>query len=255
VDLALIMPPHALLLLKNNLSKLVAGSIPQDVTFPSEGFVGRLLIIDVLGAASLVGLWYLLFARYNRQKGALALRWVQLACSNRGRIIESKWLNACRLQAHLSFSSQWFDNTRVTIRLRPRPVPFQWLLAVWRKQKETVTFEADLDDAPTFQLEIFRHRWITDKTGSLSNPKRNWEISRPGPVVLTTRTEWTQELTPVVNTLMTSRGHSLMTVRFRPNSPHLVATIPLEAVSDEETAAGFLTVLRDLAAGASTSRQ
>jgi hypothetical protein len=89
----------------------------------------------------------------------------------------------------------------------------------------------------------------------LSNPKRNWEIARPGPVVLTTRTEWTHELTPVVNTLMTSRGHSLMTVRFRPNSPHLVATIPLDAVCDEQTAAGFLTVLRDLAAGASTSRQ
>jgi len=217
--------------------------------------VGRLLIIDVLGAAGLIGLWYILFARYDRQKGALVLRWVQLACSNRGRIIESRWLSACRLQAHLSLASNWFDNTRVTIRLRPRPVPVQWLLSIWRKQKETVTFEADLDEVPNFQLEIFRHRWITDKSGSLSNPKRNWEIARPGPVVLTTRTEWTHELTPVVNTLMTSRGHSLMTVRFRPNSPHLVATIPLDAVCDEQTAAGFLTVLRDLAAGASTSRQ
>lgn len=217
--------------------------------------MGRLLVIDVLGAAALIGLWYFLFARYNRHKGTLALRWVQMACSNRGRIIEARWLGACRLQADVSFAAHWFDNTRVTIRLRPRPVAIQWLLAIWRKQKETVTFEADLDEVPNFHLEVFRHRWITDKSGSLSNPKRNWEISRPGPVVLTTRTEWTQELTPVVNTLMTSRGHSLMTVRFRPSSPHLVATVPLDAVSDEQTAAGFLTVLRDLAAGASTSRQ
>jgi hypothetical protein len=59
----------------------------------------------------------------------------------------------------------------------------------------------------------------------------------------------------VVNSLMTSRGHNLLTVRFRPESPHLAATIPLEALSDEQAAAGFLSVLRELAAGASTHQQ
>jgi hypothetical protein len=54
---------------------------------------------------------------------------------------------------------------------------------------------------------------------------------------------------------MTSRGHNLLTVRFRPESPHLAATIPLEALSDEQAAAGFLSVLRELAAGASTHQQ
>jgi len=43
-------------------------------------------------------------------------------------------------------------------------------------------------------------------------------------------------------------------VRFRPDSPNLAATIPLEALSDEEATASFLTVLRDLASGASASR-
>ncbi|WP_205687853.1 hypothetical protein, partial [Ciceribacter ferrooxidans] len=71
---------------------------------------------------------------------------------------------------------------------------------------------------------------------------------------LTTRTEWTHELTPVVNTLMTSRGHNLLSVRFRPDSPNLAATIALDALSDEETTAAFLGVLRDLAAGSSASR-
>src|SRR5581483_5657912 len=126
----------------------------------------------------------------------------------------------------------WFENARITIKLLPRPIPIQWVVCLWRRQKETLTFEADLDYSPTFQLEI----------------------SRPGPVVLTTRTEWTHELTPVVNTLMTSRGHSLITVRFRPDSPNLAATIPLDALADEEATAAFLNVLRDLAAGASASK-
>ena len=213
------------------------------------------IAIDAVGVAiAVVVVWYLLFTRYNRRRGALVLQWVEAACATRGRIVESKWLSTSRLQAHFSFASHWFENARITIKLLPRPVPLQWIVCLWRRQRETLTFEADLDDSPNFHLEITRHRWLTQKPKEISSPERNWTISRPGPVVLTTRTEWTHELTPVVNTLMTSRGHNLLTVRFRPDSPNLAATIPLDALSDEETTASFLSVLRDLAAGSSASR-
>ncbi|MDQ1408229.1 MAG: hypothetical protein QOG55_3858 [Acidobacteriaceae bacterium] len=214
----------------------------------------RLIAIDAVCASTMVVLWYLLFSRYNRRKGTLVLRWVEAACATRGRVVDMKWLSTSRLQVHLSFAAHWFENARVTIKLLPRPIPIQWILCLWRRQRETVTFEADLDDTPTFHLEITRHRWLTQKPKEVTNPARNWTLSRPGPVVLTTRTEWTHELTPVVNTLMTSRGHNLLTVRFRPDSPHLAATIPLEALSDEQTTAAFLSVLKDLAAGSSASR-
>ncbi len=217
--------------------------------------MGRLALIDALTAAALLAIWYFCLARYNRHKGALALRWVEAACSGRGRIVEARWLGTCRLQAKLGFAAHWFENARVTVRLLPRPIPLQWLLSLGRKQKETLTFEADLDCAPTFHLQIFRHRWLTHKPGRIAAQSKNWAISRPGPVVLTTRRLWTQEFTPVVNTLMTSQGHNLITVRFRPQSPHLTATVALESLADEQAAASFLTVVRDLAAGASTSRQ
>jgi hypothetical protein len=214
-----------------------------------------LIAIDAVSVATaVVVVWYFLFSRYNRRRGALVLQWVEAACATRARLVETKWLSASRLQAHFSFASHWFENARITIKLLPRPIPIQWIVCLWRRQKETLTFEADLGYSPSFHLEISRHRWLTQKPKEISNPERNWTISRPGPVVLTTRTEWTHELTPVVNTLMTSRGHNLLTVRFRPDSPNLAATIPLEALSDEEATAAFLTVLRDLAAGASASR-
>jgi hypothetical protein len=180
---------------------------------------------------------------------------VEVACSNRARIVEARWIGASRLQAHLRFAAHWFENARVTIRLLPRPLPIQWLLSRWHKQRETVTFEADLDYVPGIHLEVLRHRWLTHRSGKLAQPAHNWTVSRPGPVVLTTSTQWRQELPPIVNTLMTSRGHDLLTVRFGPDSPHLAATIDLESLSGEEAAAGFLGVVRDLAAGASTSRQ
>jgi hypothetical protein len=216
--------------------------------------VVRLIAIAALSAVAVDLAWFLLFSRYNRRKGVLVLRWVEAACATRGRVLDTKWLSKSCLQAQVSFAAHWFENARVTIKLLPRPILFQWIACLWRQQRETVTFEADLDDSPTFHLEISRHRWLTQKPKEVSNPNRNWTISKPGPVVLTTRTEWTHELTPVVNTLMTSRGHNLLTVRFRPDSPHLSATIPLDALSDEETTAAFLGVLRELAAGASASR-
>ena len=217
--------------------------------------MGTIFAIDIAAAAALVGLWYFCFARYNRRKGIRALRWVESACSHHGRITDARWFGASRLQARLRFAAHWVANAQVTIRLRPRPLPIQWLLSRWHQQKETITFEADLDYAPGIKLEVLRHRWLTHSNKKLTSTAQEWTITRPGPVILTTCTEWRKELPPIVNTLMTTRGHSLLSVRLRQDSPHLAATIDLEDLSNEEAAASFLGVLRDLAAAASTSHQ
>ncbi len=220
-----------------------------------RGFVGRLVLIDAVSAVVLLGAWFFYFVRYNRRKGAAALHWVEAACSNQGQMLDARWLSVALLQARFGFNAHWFDNARVTIRLRPRPIPFKWFVSIWHKQKETLTFEADFDGAPGFHLDVFRHRWLSQRHSHMSSQARDWSVSRPGPVILTTRTRWTQELSPVVNTLMTARGHNLISVRFRSESPHIAATVPLEALSDEQDAAGFLSVLRELATGASASHQ
>ena len=216
--------------------------------------MGRFFLIDALVAAALLALWYFSLAHYNRHKGTKALRWVEEACSGRGRIVEARWFGSCRLQARMGFAANWLENARVTVLLTPRPIPFQWFLSIWRKQKETLTFEADLDYIPGFQLEVHRHHWLTHKRRA-GTVGKNWSITRPGPVVLTTRTQWTQELAPVVNALMMSRGHNLLSVQFRSESPQLAATVALDALSGQESAASFLNMVHDLATGASTSRQ
>lgn len=220
--------------------------------------MGRFLLIDGLidgaAAVALVGLWYLCLASYNRRRGTKALRWLETACSGRARVLEAHWLGTSGLQAHLGFAAHWFENARVTIRLLPRPLPVQWLLSRWHKQRETLTFEADLDYAPNVRLEVLRHRWVSHGDSKVIRDSRDWTVVRPGPVVLTTCSQWKQEVPPIVNTLITTRGHNLLSVRFRPESPHLAATIDLEALSDEQAATGFLEVLRELA-GSSRSRQ
>ena len=219
--------------------------------------MGRLLLIDVVASVSVLGLWYVVFSHYNRKKGAAALRWVQTACAGKGRVLESRWLGNARLQARLHFPSRWFENARVTVRFRPRALPLQWLISCWHKQKETLTFEADLDGSPTFHLEVMRHRWCAHNRGISSRKQdgREWNVYEPGPVVLTTRTHWKQDPSAELSALMSARRQDILQVHFRPESPQFSATVRLEALSDPEAAAEFVSALREIAAGASTHRQ
>lgn len=218
--------------------------------------MARLLLIDVVASVFILGLWYFLFYTYNRKKGAAALRWVQNACADKGRIVESRWIGSSRVQARLHFPAHWFENARVTVKFRPRALPIQWLISCWHKQKETLTFEADLGGSPSFSLEVMRHRWSAYNRGISSRRKnREWEIYEPGPIILTTRTHWKQDPTAELNALMSARRQEILQVRFRPESPQFSATLQLESLSDPNAAAGFVSALREIAAGASAHQQ
>ena len=227
--------------------------------------MGRLLVIDVVCAFVVLTGWYLFFAAYNRRRGAEALRWVESACKGKGRVLDCVWLKSphlhlptfVQLRARLQFASRSFENARVTMKFRPRPMPVKWILSRLYKQKETLTFEADLGGSPNLRLDVIRHRWCAHSRGVVSHNKkqRQWDIYEPGPIVLTTRTHWQEDSTPELNTLMTVRQQDVLQVRFRPESPQFSATIALDALDDPHAAAGFLTTLRELAAGASAHRQ
>jgi hypothetical protein len=197
-------------------------------------------------AGAVLVLWYLTFARYNRQLAARILGRVQMAW--RGRVTGTRWAGSSQLYVGLQVPFSIFRRTRVTMRLLPRPVPTNWVLSVLRKQRETITFEADLDQAPSFNLEIHHHRW------SGRSPKatrsQDWTLSHPGPIVLTTREDWDEDHNPMIHALLASRERAFLSVRFCPESPHFSATLPLESVPDQDAAAEVLGSLRELAAGA-----
>jgi hypothetical protein len=224
--------------------------------------VGVWVLIDVTAAAAVVLLiWYVGFARYNRRRGAAALKWVQIACLGKGWILSPRWqASSSRLKATLRLSSRWFDEARLTVRLLPRPLPLHWLVSHWHKQQETLTFEADLGFPPVFHLDVIRHRWSGRTGGEPAGPAgrkgrdRTWTISRPGPVILTTKEDWPAELTPVVNALASWHDKDFVSVRFNRNSPHFTATVALNSLSDHKAAAGLLGLFRELAASSSAKQ-
>jgi hypothetical protein len=230
--------------------------------------VGAWVLIDVAAAATVALLiWYVGFARYNRRRGAAVLDWVQTACLGKGRILDPRWrASSSLLKATLHLSTRWFNDARLTVRLVPRPLPLQWLVSRWHGQEETLTFEADMGFPPVFHLDVIRHRWsgrtgaptkspVGTKTGrKTASRDRIWTISRPGPVILTTKEDWPTELTPVVNALASWHDKDFVSVRFNPRSPHFTATVALDSLSDHKAAAGLLGLFRELAASSSAKQ-
>ena len=182
--------------------------------------MGRFLLIDVAAAAVALFLWYGWFVSYNRRRGAALLHWVQAACLGKGRVLNPRWrAGSSQLKATLRLSSRWFEDARLIVHLQPRPFPVQWFLSRWRKHGETLTFEADMGFPPGFHLDVIRRRWSGHSVKKAASETRTWTLSRPGPVVLTTKDEWPPELTPVINALTAWRDKDFLNVRFKPTSP------------------------------------
>ena len=232
--------------------------------------MGRFILIDVIVALALFALWYAWFIHYNRRRAADVLQWVQAACLGKGRVADLRWqASSSRLKATLHLSSRWFEDAHLTIRLLPRALPVQWAMSRWRQQQETLTFEANMGFPPGFHLDVIRHRWsgrtgardsgtkdrsLKDAGSKNSTRTRAWTISRPGPVILTTKEDWPVELSPVVNALASWRDKNFVGVRFNSTSPHFTATVALENLSDQKAATALLGLFRELAASSSAKQ-
>jgi hypothetical protein len=58
----------------------------------------------------------------------------------------------------------------------------------------------------------------------------------------------------LVNALTTWRDKDFISVRFNPTSPHFIATVALDTLSDENTAAALLGLFRELAMSSSAKQ-
>ncbi len=214
-----------------------------------------MILIDLVVGAVLVGLWYLLFTRSNRKRAVRIQRWIEAAFAGHGHVVGVHWTAASRFHLRLRLSSSLFQRAGVTVQLFPRELPLHWLLMRLRKRREIAIFEADLDCAPAFNLEVHNHRWCARSSKKLKLDASNSLVEHCGPFVLTTRNDWQREITSMMTALVASRDCDFLTVAFRRTTPHFSATVPLDSLAPEvQSDSDLVDVLRELAAGASTSR-
>lgn len=215
----------------------------------------RIIAFGALAAVLLILGWYLSFRRYNRRKGIAVLHWVERAFHQHGEVEGVEWTTASRFRVQLRLVPTLFRKASLLVQLLPRESPVSWMLSRIRKQPETLTFVADLDGAPSFNLEVHNHRWY-GRTRRRFPPKvQAWSLEQVGPFVMTTRNDWQRDITSMMGALVASRECDCLTVSFSRTSPHFSATVPLETLSPEsQIQSDIFDVLRELAAGAASAR-
>ncbi|HTK95761.1 MAG TPA: hypothetical protein VL382_08990 [Terriglobales bacterium] len=211
------------------------------------------LAISVMVAAVLVTAWYLLFSRYNRKRSIEVLRWLESALGTQGQLVSVQWLTPSRFFVPLRLKSAAFQRASVLVELAPRELPFHWLLSRWRRQKDSAVICADLEAAPTMNLDLYGHRWSARTQRRLPMDINRWTVDQPIPLVLTSRGDW--ELTAMMNSLLTTPHRDFLELNIRRHSPHVRARVALETLApDSPSRSHVFRVLGELAAGASTSR-
>ncbi len=214
--------------------------------------VGFVLIDVVVGTALVLG-WYLWFRRQNRRKSMQVLQRIKTTFAGHAHIVGVRWASASKFCVRLRVLSSLFHHASVLVELHPRELPLNWLWARFRNRKETLTFEADLECPPAFNLQVFNHRWC-GRTRHFPRKQGRVAVEHCTPFVLTTRNDWQREITTMMAALVASRDCDFLSVDFRRTSPHFSAAVPLESFSAEDSESEMFDVLSELASCASASR-
>ena len=214
----------------------------------------KILAIDAPIAVALLLLWYLVFVRYNRRRAKKILQRLRAACASQAQIVSVHWHGESRFAIRLRVLSTLFQQATLQVQMHRREIPFLWLWAKLHKRQETMTFEADLECPPGFNLEVENHRWC-GRTRKFPRDVRKLALDQCGPFVLTTRDDWQREITAMMSALVASRDCDFLSVNFRKTSPHFSATAPLESIAPESGAeVEMFEVLRELASCAQVTK-
>jgi hypothetical protein len=206
------------------------------------------VVVEILAGLVLVAGWYVASVRYNRRRANDIVQWIRTAFTGHAQVLGVHWISSSRFQVRLRLMPNVFQHSHIVVQLLPREFFFNYLLSKLRKQQELATFEADLDAAPCFNLEVHNRRWCgRSRRGTTLDPNHSY-VESLGPFVLTTRYDWQREITGMVDALVSSRDSDFLTVRFHKNSPHLSATVALDSLATQRPGGNqVFHVLRELA--------
>lgn len=214
------------------------------------------IAIYALAGVVLFSAWYYACLYVSRRRANKILQWIENALVGEGHVTGLHWITASRFLINLKLLSTVFHGPSFVVELAPWE-PMHLLYAWIHGKHEIITFQADLDFRPNFRLEVLNHSWY-GRTRKRLNPQSgqsSWDFDQVGPFVFSTRDDWKNEITSMINALLATREQDVMSIAFQQVSPHFSATLPLAAFALNRAASShLLAALRDLAMEASASR-
>jgi hypothetical protein len=196
--------------------------------------------------------WYYLSWRRKHRKAREVLRWIQSSLAGRGHVMGLSWITSSRFRVPLRLTCGVFHHAWVLVDLRGQQTPVQWFLDKIRKRREVLTFQADLDCAPAFSLQIRNFRWFARSGRNASINRHGWRFEHLQSVMISTRPESQQEIASAITSVRQGGNSDFIEVSFQRRSPHFSATLPLEALAPGAPArTHMLDTMRELAGNAS----
>lgn len=216
--------------------------------------VGSILVYVLCLALGLCALfvWHYCLARRSRRRALEVLGWIDSLVSGQGSVETVTWHGSSSFQVPLYLRSNTFHNASLSVNLIPRELPLNWIWAKFKSFQETVVFDADLDWAPPFTLELQSSRMFARTRKDLSPDGPGWQFEHTTPFILTTRKDWQKEITALISNLISCPDRQFLSVTFRRESPHFSAVLALDSISPASVwRTEIFDSLREIAAGAS----
>lgn len=208
------------------------------------------IALGVIAAAVAVYAAHWLLQRRLQSRALRALRWIENSLGPSGHVSGMRWLNASEFEVPIKVVHPIFQRPRIQVRLRPVWTPGR------KAEPESFTFHADLDSQPTFAMGFENLRWFARTDKRLATDAPGWTVSNCTPVVLTTKLDWSKDVTNAVYSILQSDRKEHVNVVFRQTSPHFSATFPLDAISPAQAEPlEFLDVVREMAENAALDKK
>lgn len=162
------------------------------------------------------------------------------------------WITRSRFRVPLRLTCGVFHRAWVLVDLQVQQTPAQWLLDKMRNRREFLTFQADLDCAPAFSLQMQNFRWFARSSHKASISRPGWRFEHLQSVMISTKAESHQEIASTMASISQGGNKDFMEVSFQRRSPHFSAMLPLEALAPDAPArTHMLDAMRELAGNAS----
>lgn len=190
-----------------------------------------LFAIWLLIAVVFCAAWYWLGMRHNRRRALQVLRWLEAALAGQGQVSGIRWIDRSQFKVPLRLRHSRFNRAWVVVDLPPCELPLHWLLSKATGQREILTFEADLDLPPAFNLQIHNFRWLARSGRHVPSTRAPWRFEHSGPFVVSTRRDWKKEISSAMVALAKGDHRDFLKINFQRRSPHFSVTLPLASIA------------------------
>ena len=215
---------------------------------------GSILVYALYVVAGIAGLflWQYSTQRKLKRRSLEVMGWIDGLICGQGQVTGITWQGTSGFRLPLRLRSSTFRNACLHVKLISGEGPLSRLLGRLKSNQEKLVFEADLDWAPHFSLELQSYRMFARTRKDLSPEGPGWQFEQSTPFILTTRKDWQKEITTVISSLVGYPDRQFLSIVFRRESPHFSATLSLDSISpDSPSRTEIFDSLRELAAGAS----